>query len=99
MSTDELYIPLVVDKGRYNALNFESYYERLFVYIDENRLYFRDFWDKSSADRRDHVRDETEYALAKKIKGYLTKDKKYRKRFFRDKTELAVIGNVVCDIR
>lgn len=92
MSTDELYMPLVVDKTRYDPIKEETYYQRLFVDIDENRLYFRDFWDRTSADRIDQVRDESEYSLAKKCKSHMIKDKKYRKRFFREKADLTVIG-------
>ena len=92
LSTGEFYIPLIVDKGRYDPMKELTYYERLFVNIDENRLYFRDFWEKSGGDRRDYITDEREQALASSCMLYMTKHKKYRKRFYRDKVDFKLIG-------
>lgn len=70
-----------------------TYYERLFVNIDENRLYFRDFWDKNGGDRRDYITDEAERLLASNCMLNMTKHKKYRKRFYRDKGDFKLLGN------
>lgn len=92
MSIAELYIPLIVDKGKIGHLDSIAFYERLFINIGESRLYFQDFWEKTGADRRDYLTDEAELMLAKKIKANITKDKKYRKRFFRDAFDFKLIG-------
>lgn len=92
LSTGEFYIPLILDKGRYDPMKEITYYERLFVNIDENRLYFRDFWEKSGGDRRDYITDEKEKDLAYSCMRHMTQQKKYRKRFYRDKGDFKLIG-------
>ncbi len=92
MTTKELYIPLIVDSKFYNVKKPNSFHEKLFISIDENRLYFRDFWDKHGIDRRDYIKDESEQARAEGMMLHATKDKKYRNRFFRDHGDLRLIG-------
>lgn len=83
----------MVDKGRYHPMKENTYYERLFVNIDENRLYYRDFWDRSGCDRRDYITDEAEKTLATNCLMHMTRSKKYRKRLYRDKADFKLLGN------
>ena len=65
----------------------------MFVNIDDNRLYYRDFWEKIGGDRRDYVPDDSEKELASKCMINMTKLKKYRKRFYREQKDFRLIGS------
>jgi hypothetical protein len=92
LTTQELYTPLIVDYGVYNPTNESSYWEKLFVNIDEGKLYFRDFWDQVNHDRRDYITDEEEQKYARNLQEFITRDKKYRKRYFRENRDMKVVG-------
>lgn len=98
MTTQEIYEPLLVSAGHYDLLKPDTYLERLFVNIDECKMYFRDFWDTKNADRRDYLENFREYEVAERRMHLNTKNSRYRKRYFRENKEMRLIGKATREI-
>ena len=98
MTTQEIYEPLLVSGAYYDPLKPDSYIDRLFVCIDESRLYFRDFWDTKNVDRRDYLENFREFEAAERRMHLNTKDSRYRKRYFRENHEMRLVGKSTREI-